>query len=75
MVPNEKSFNKDITPLHWKLKIFLNFIPGVVALNNISMNIEWGTIHGIAGENGSGKSTLLRIISGMEKPDQGESHL
>ncbi|WP_338448168.1 sugar ABC transporter ATP-binding protein [Niallia oryzisoli] len=46
--------------------------PGVVALNHISMKIQWGSIHGIAGENGSGKSTLLRIISGMEKQDQGE---
>ena len=43
-----------------------------MALNNISIKLEGGTIHGIAGENGSGKSTLLKIISGMVKPDQGE---
>ncbi|NHC43277.1 sugar ABC transporter ATP-binding protein [Bacillus sp. MM2020_1] len=55
-----------------EIKNITKHYPGVVALNNISMNMEWGTIHGIAGENGSGKSTLLRIISGMEKQDQGE---
>ncbi|KAA9026987.1 sugar ABC transporter ATP-binding protein [Niallia endozanthoxylica] len=55
-----------------EIKNMTKHYPGVVALNGISMNIEWGSIHGIAGENGSGKSTLLRIISGMEKQNQGE---
>ena len=67
-----KKFSKDFTPFALEIKNISKFYPGVVALNNISINLEWGTIHGIAGENGSGKSTLLRIISGMEKPDQGE---
>jgi len=55
-----------------EIKNISKHYPGVVALNGISMNIKWGSIHGIAGENGSGKSTLLRIISGMEKSNQGE---
>jgi ABC-type sugar transport system ATPase subunit len=67
-----KKFSEDFTPFALEIKNISKFYPGVVALNNISINLEWGTIHGIAGENGSGKSTLLRIISGMEKPDQGE---
>lgn len=62
------------TPFALEINNISKFFPGVVALNQISINTEWGTIHGIAGENGSGKSTLLRIISGMEKPDQGEIH-
>ncbi|WP_394232111.1 sugar ABC transporter ATP-binding protein [Niallia oryzisoli] len=66
------ALTKTDTPFALEIKNISKFFPGVVALNQISMNIEWGTIHGIAGENGSGKSTLLRIISGMEKPDQGE---
>lgn len=60
------------SPFALEINSITKHYPGVVALNHISMNIEWGTIHGIAGENGSGKSTLLRIISGMEKQDQGE---
>ena len=46
--------------------------PGVQALSNISLEINWGTILGLAGENGSGKSTLLKIITGMETVDSGE---
>ncbi|VEF46591.1 ribose ABC transporter ATP-binding protein [Bacillus freudenreichii] len=46
--------------------------PGVQALSDISMSIEWGSIHGLAGENGSGKSTLLRILSGLEPASSGE---
>ncbi|MCQ6277071.1 sugar ABC transporter ATP-binding protein [Bacillus sp. V3B] len=60
------------TPFALEINHISKFYPGVVALNQISMNLEWGTIHGIAGENGSGKSTLLKVISGMVKSDQGE---
>lgn len=46
--------------------------PGVRALADISLRIEWGSIHGLAGENGSGKSTLLRILAGLERADSGQ---
>lgn len=42
-----------------------------VALNNISLQIEDGSIFGLVGSNGAGKSTLLRIISGVYKADEG----
>ena len=44
---------------------------GLVALDNISINIEEKTIHGIIGPNGSGKSTLFNVISGIYKCDSG----
>ncbi|MCR5637195.1 MAG: ABC transporter ATP-binding protein [Clostridiales bacterium] len=44
----------------------------VVAVNNLSCNIENGSVFGLIGSNGSGKSTLLRMISGVYKPDAGE---
>lgn len=37
-----------------------------------SLNIEAGTIIGLAGPNGSGKSTLLRILACLDAPAQGE---
>lgn len=40
-------------------------------LDNVSFQIQKGSITGIIGENGSGKSTLLKIIGNVIKPDSG----
>jgi len=39
---------------------------GVTALNDVSLNVRKGDIHGICGENGAGKSTLMKVLSGVE---------
>lgn len=46
--------------------------PGVVALDNVDLSVELGTIHVLAGENGAGKSTLVKILTGVELPTKGE---
>ena len=43
----------------------------VTALNNLSLDIEQGTITGLLGPNGSGKTTTLGIILGILAPDTG----
>jgi len=43
----------------------------VVALDNVSLDVEEGEILGILGENGSGKSTLAKVIYGLYVPDSG----
>ncbi len=42
-----------------------------LALNNISCNIQSGSIYGLVGSNGAGKSTLLRLLAGVYRPDAG----
>lgn len=46
--------------------------PGVQALDQVSLNVINGNIHGIVGENGAGKSTLMKILSGVYDKDSGE---
>ena len=43
----------------------------ITAVNDVSLHIEPGSIHGLLGPNGAGKSTLISMISGMITPDQG----
>ena len=45
--------------------------PPVLAIDDVSLRLERGTIHGILGANGSGKSTLIRLISGLLTLDEG----
>lgn len=46
--------------------------PGVLALDNVSINLKPGEVHCLVGENGAGKSTLMKILSGAVKKDGGE---
>jgi ribose transport system ATP-binding protein len=45
--------------------------PGQRALDNVSMEVAAGEVHGLLGENGSGKSTLIKVLSGFHLPDGG----
>ncbi len=42
-----------------------------VALEDVSVAVESGSLTAILGPSGSGKSTLLRVIAGLERPDAG----
>jgi sulfate/thiosulfate transport system ATP-binding protein len=43
-----------------------------LALDDVSISVESGSLTGLLGPSGSGKSTLLRVIAGLETPDTGE---
>lgn len=46
--------------------------PGILALNDVSFNIERGKVHALIGENGAGKSTIMKILAGIYPLDSGE---
>lgn len=42
------------------------------ALDDVSMQVEKGTLHGLLGSNGAGKTTFMKVLAGIYKPDKGE---
>lgn len=44
----------------------------VVALDDVTLRVDRGSIHGIVGQSGAGKSTLIRCLTALEHPSDGE---
>jgi ribose transport system ATP-binding protein len=57
-------------PLIRLLNISKRF-PGVVAVDDVNLDIYPGEVHVVAGENGAGKSTLMKLLSQVERPSHG----
>ena len=55
-----------------QLKNITKTFPGIVANDNISIDIRKGEIYALLGENGAGKSTLMSILFGLYEPDDGQ---
>ena len=53
------------------LKGIRKVFPGVVALDNVSIDFYPGEVHALIGENGAGKSTFIKAITGAHAPDGG----
>ena len=45
--------------------------PGVFAIDTVDLEILPGEVHVVAGESGAGKSTLMKLLSQVERPDDG----
>lgn len=48
---------------------------GLIAVNDVNLSVNAGTIHGLIGPNGAGKTTLFSLITGFYAPTTGSVHL
>ena len=58
-------------PIVLSLKNLTKQYPGVLALDQVSLDFVAGEVHALLGENGAGKSTLIKAIAGAIEPDDG----
>jgi len=47
--------------------------PGVLALNDVALDVRPGAVHALLGQNGCGKSTIIKVLAGFHRPDPGAS--
>lgn len=58
-----------------RMKGITKQFPGVLALDNVDLELKEGEVLALVGENGAGKSTLLKILSGAYSKDEGQIEL
>ena len=58
-----------------EMKNITKRFPGIVANDNVSIQIKKGEVYALLGENGAGKSTLMSMLFGMYEPDEGEIYV
>lgn len=62
---------EDAGPPILEARHFSKRFGGTLALDDVGLTIEGGTVHGLVGHNGSGKSTLIKILAGYHAPEVG----
>ncbi len=68
---NQSTIGTD-QPYAIEMRNITKVFPGIVANDNITLQLRRGEIHALLGENGAGKSTLMSILFGLYQPEKGE---
>ena len=66
---NHQSENEPMPLL--ELEVITKSYAGIKALDNVSLRVKKGKVHGLIGANGAGKSTIIKILAGAEMADSG----
>ncbi len=69
---SEKKVGQNDYPYVIEMKNITKEFPGIIANDNITLQLKRGEIHALLGENGAGKSTLMSVLFGLYQPEKGE---
>ena len=72
MANNTPNVVEEQTPYVIEMRHITKVFPGIVANDDITLQLKRGEIHALLGENGAGKSTLMSVLFGLYQPEQGE---
>ena len=62
----------ETVPYAIEMRNITKVFPGIVANDNITLQLKRGEIHALLGENGAGKTTLMSVLFGLYQPEGGE---
>lgn len=70
----DQSGEKEVNKMEYVLrtKELRKKYKGFTALDGLTMNVPKGAIYGFVGRNGAGKTTLIRLVTGLQRPSEGE---
>ncbi|MBO7376916.1 MAG: ATP-binding cassette domain-containing protein, partial [Clostridia bacterium] len=69
---SEESRQTPESPYAIEMLGITKIFPGIIANDDITLQLKHGEIHALLGENGAGKSTLMSVLFGLYQPEKGE---